>query len=240
MDTISPDQYQSGQVEDRIAQAYSLLSNRRQAVLAMSTGGCARYAFSSDIHYCMDRRGYPLINYISANPHHHLIITNSTMDLRLVHQIDAEGNELSLLILTGMLKLVDPGDHDSIDRHCRYYKSVTENYSRGASRLYRFIPETACFEQFSGERLPMPVASLIRRNPFSEKEELVLIDSCQQHFLKLGNPSVPVLVAGVDGHGVDLKMKDGIAYRPFAETVESIHAAELAITGLSADDSATF
>lgn len=176
----------------------------------MATGGCARYAFCVDVGYCLDRRGYPLINYASPNPHHHLILTNTTMTLRLPHSIDAEGNEQSILIITGMLTLVDPGDHDSIDRHARYFQSVTENYSRGESRLYRLVPDSACFELFSGKRLNVERSEIFRRNTLSPREEAALIEGGNGT-----NGLSPPHLVGVDAYGIDTRCTKTLAFYPF-------------------------
>lgn len=191
-------------------QAFHRLLESRRAVLTMTTGGCARYAFSTDIEYCLDRRGYPLFIYASGNPHHHLIVTNTTMDLRLTHEVDQEGNELSILILTGMLRLVDPGDHDSMDRHFRYFGTAAENYTRGSKRLYRFEPERAGFELFSGERRALALDQLFRRNPFSRREEERLLDYCRQSMSK----NEPV---GIDTGGIDVRKGAGFERLSFAQ-----------------------
>jgi len=207
---FSPDQYLATPPEVRDQQAFDLLRRRFAGVLAMATGGCARYAFCVDVGYCLDRRGYPLINYASPNPHHHLILTNTSMTLRIPHSIDAEGNEHSILIITGMLTLVDPGDHDSIDRHARYFQSVTENYSRGESRLYRLVPDSVCFELFSGKRLEVERSVIFRRNILSPREEKALIEQ--------GNNrkgwAIPQLV-GVDAYGIDMCLEKSLAFYPF-------------------------
>lgn len=231
LDSISRDQCGALSPEDQSIQAHSLLLSRHEAVLAMTTGGCARYIFSTDAHYCLDRRGHPLINYSSGNPHHHLIMTNSSMDLRLVHQTDADGNEMSLLILSGMLRLVDPGDHDSIDRYSRYYDTEVENYSRGTSRLYRFESAQACFEQFSGKRFPLTLEAIIRKNSFSEKDELSLL-AFARDVLRVNKVSAETSVAGIDGAGVDLK-RQGRFYRwTFSSPVSDKEQAELLLTGM--------
>jgi len=200
---------------ERSRQAYHRLVESRNAVLTMTTGGCARYAFSTDIHYCLDRKGHPLFVYASSNPHHHLVVTNTTMDLRLTHEIDPEGNELSILILTGMLRLVDPGDHDSLDRHYRYFEVTVENYTRGSRRLYRFEAERAAFELFSGERQNVPLSTVIRKNAFTRKEEDRLLDYCRQS-MNVGKDVIPV---GVDGMGIDLRKAGGFERLNFGETI---------------------
>ena len=187
-----------------------MLRGRFAGTLAMATGGCARYAFCVDAGYCLDRRGYPLLNYSSPNPHHHLILTNTTMTLRLPHVVDAEGNEMSILIVTGMLTLVDPGDHDSIDRHARHFQSITENYSRGESRLYRLVPDGACFELFSGKRLSVDLPALVRRNLLSSREEDSLMAAIDRA------PYAPVELVGIDEHGIDLRVGSDLRFRPFA------------------------
>lgn len=229
MDSVSPDQC-GGQQN---TQAHSLLAGSHNGILAMSSGGCARYVFSTDARYCLDRRGYPLINYTSVNPHHHLIMTNSTMDLRLVDRMDQDGNELSLLILTGMLQLVDPGDHDSIDRYARYYDCPTENYSRGASRLYRMIPDKACFELISGQRLPLNLDAIIKRLIFTEKEELQLIAFGNQCLKCQKNMRFPMRVAGIDSFGADVRMNDVIMRWTFPTPLLTAREVELALTGIS-------
>lgn len=211
MDAPSPNQCGN----ELIQQAFARLLETHRAVLTMTTGGCARYAFSTDIDYCLDRRGFPLFVYSSTNPHHHLVVTNTTMDLRLPHEIDAEGNELSILILTGMLRLVDPGDHDSIDRHFRYYETAIENYTRGSRRLYRFEPERAGFELFSGERRSVPLDQLIRRNPFGRREEERLLAYCRQSM-----PAGQGEPAGVDLLGIDVRGKSGIERIAFRQPIE--------------------
>lgn len=233
MDGITPDQYRNCSQEELNQQAYVLLRSHYTAVLAMSTGGCARYAYSSDAGYCLDRRGFPLTCYSSPNPHHHIIMTNSTMSLRLVHQVDKDGNEISILILTGMLKLVDPGDHHSLERHHRYFSASIENFSRGISRLYRFEPDQACFELFSGKRMPLGLDVLIRKNLFSEKEENHLIHAAQAHYNRFAGKERAITVAGVDGYGVDITINGQLHHRKFPESVEKVSQAELAITGLS-------
>jgi len=237
MDNVLPDLCQGATPDE---QAYALLLASHTCILAMSTGGCARYAFSTDAHYCLDRRGYPLLNYTSTNPHHHLIMTNSTMDLRLVHRIDKEGNELSLLIVTGMLQLVDPGDHENIDRYARYYEFPTENYSRGSSRLYRFIPDKACFELFSGERINLNPGMIIKKQAMTDKEECQLIDFGNQCFRAQKNIQRPISVAGVDSLGVDIKFGTSIIRKAFPAEIRTIQEIELALTGVNAIDSATF
>ena len=234
MDNQSPDQYQPDTIEHRVEQAFDVLINQGKAVLAMTTGGCARYAFSADAPYCFDRRGYPLIHYSSANPHHHLIMTNSTMDMRMPHRTDADGNELSLLILTGMLRLVDPGDHDSIDRHVRHFGGIVENYSRGASRLYRFAPEKACFELFSGQRIPLPLEQLIRRNPFSEREEMQLIDHAHHCVATAGKRhNLSGDIVGADAFGLDATNQGGALSRlTFKHAVKDVSEATAAIEAL--------
>jgi hypothetical protein len=206
----SPDQYLEPPPEIRNQQAFDLLRGRFAATLAMATGGCARYAFCLDVGYCFDRRGYTLLNYSSPNPHHHLILTNTTMTLRLPHNVDSEGNELSILIITGMLTLVDPGDHDSIDRHARYFQSITENYSRGESRLYRLVPDGACFELFSGKRLDVDLPAIVRRNLLSPREEEQLIAEKNTRI----DTSTSTLV-GMDAYGVDLRLGTELRFRPF-------------------------
>jgi len=197
---------QSGSELNR--QAYQRLIDTRKAVLTMTTGGCARYAFSTDIEYCLDRRGNPLLIYTSGNPHHHLVVTNTTMDLRLPHELDAEGNELSILILTGLLRLVDPGDHDSIDRHDRYFGRPIENFTRGSHRLYRFEAERAGFELFSGQRLELSLSHLICKNPFSRKNEERLLDYCRQSVASDRN----IQFMGIDQTGIDIR-NDGFFQR---------------------------
>lgn len=213
MDAASPNQ-SANELE---RQASNLLINSRRAVLTMTTGGCARYAFSSDIDFCLDRKGAPLLVYASNNPHHHLVITNTSMDLRIAHQIDHEGNELSILILTGMLRMVDPGDHESIDRYHRYFGIVIENFSRGSNRLYRFEAQRAGFELFSGERKNVGIDSLIRKSIFSRKEEEKLIDYCRSSF--------PVdrhgEAVGVDSGGIDFKCVSGINRLSFPAPVNT-------------------
>jgi len=234
MDGINPDQYKSSSLAELNQQAFARLRGQFTAILAMSTGGCARYAYSSDAPYCLDRRGFPITCYSSPNPHHHLILTNSTMTLRLVHQLDPEGNEISILILTGMLRLVDPGDHDCLERHHRYFGLPIENYSRGITRLYRLEPEQVCFELFSGKRIPLGVDSIIRRNLFSEKEEKSLIEAAQLHFRRsMSGTDTGILVAGVDGFGVDVSVNRQLSHRMFPVEVANVQQAELAITGLS-------
>jgi len=240
MDSVSPDQCTSSATPDEQAsQAYALLLASHTCILAMTTGGCARYAFSTDSHYCLDRRGYPLLNYSSTNPHHHLIMTNSTMDLRLVHRIDADGNELSLLLLTGMLHLVDPGDHENIDRYARYFDFPTENYSRGSSRLYRMIPDKACFELFSGERINLNLGKIIKKHPFTDKEELQLVSFGNQCLRAQKNTRLPLTMAGVDAFGVDIRFTERILRKPFPAEIRSIEDAELALTGVRLPDGVT-
>lgn len=196
-------------------QAYHRLLESRSAVLTMTTGGCARYAFSTEIQYCLDRKGHPLFVYASSNPHHHLVVTNTTMDLRLAHEIDPEGNELSILILTGMLRLVDPGDHDSLDRHYRYFDITVENYTRGSQRLYRFEAERAGFELFSGERQNLPLSAVIRKNAFTRKEEDRLLAYCRESM----HARKDVIPVGVDGMGIDLRKAGGFERLNFADAV---------------------
>lgn len=231
MDDRSPDQCGASESR-RTEEAHRVLLLQPGAVLAMSSGGCARYAFSCDTHYCLDRRGYPLIHYTSGNPHHHLILTNSSMSLRLPHKIDADGNELSLLIITGALHLVDPGDHDSIDRHFRYFKRMAENFSRGAGRLYRFIPDGVFFELISGERQPLEINKLLKRNPFNERDESRLIEFASKHLRHLHIQAKVGDVIGIDGYGLDTEVKGTVIRKFFHTCVEAVGDAEMAITGL--------
>lgn len=201
----------------------------------MTTGGCARYAFSTDAHYCLDRKGYPLINYTSINPHHHLIMTNSTMDLRIVRDVDPDGIEQCIFLLTGMLVLVDPGDHDSIDRHARYFDTPTENYCRGASRLYRLVPEKASLELVSGERIPLNLEEVVRRSGFSDRDERLLVDFANHCLRMQKNRVSPARVVGVDTCGVDMRVGNSIHRRFFPAEVMTKAEAELALTGIRDD-----
>jgi len=239
MDSVLPDLCRGATPDEQASQAYALLLESHACIVAMTTGGCARYAFSTDSYYCLDRRGYPLLNYTSTNPHHHLIMTNSTMDLRLVHRTDKEGNELSLLLLTGMLQLVDPGDHENIDRYSRYFDFPTENYSRGSSRLYRLVPDKACFELFSGERINLNLGMIIKKHRMTEKEECQLINFGNQCLRAQKNIQLPVSVAGVDSFGVDIKFGATIIRKNFPAEIQTVQEIELALTGVNLADRAT-
>ncbi len=214
------------------------LYGRKQAVLAMASGGCARYAFSRDVCCCMDRNGFPLLAYESENPHHHLIMTNSGMTLRF----DPEENPASdsrddVLILTGMLVLVDPGDHDAIDRYTRFFGGEIENHTRGRRRLYRFDAKRADLEVLSGERTLLPLAALIRRNPFPEKQELSLVRHTnithRDVIAKISAAALepaehPAKVIGLDREGFDISVSGRIVRVHFAGEIESAeHARRL-------------
>lgn len=155
MDAEIPDEHEQAARACWADQARALLQGGRTAVLTLATGGCARYAFSSEVSYVPDRRGFPLILYRSENPHHHLILSNTTMELRLVHEVDGEGNELTLVIATGMLRRVDPGDHDSLDRYHAAFHEWPDTGRRGRDRLYRFEPDHIRLEFFSGQRIAL-------------------------------------------------------------------------------------
>ncbi len=215
VDTFSPEQYLEVPQDERSRQAFALYRSRYAGTLAMATGGCARYVFCTDVSYCLDRRGFPLIHYSSPNPHHHLILNNTTMTLRIPHRVDAEGNEHSILILTGMLELVDPGDHDSLDRHHRFFSMAIENYTRGANRLYRLVADSACFEMFSGQRLALDLDQLCRKNPLTGREEEQLVARLNEQSRQRKQP-----VAGVDAHGIDKKSGSSWVFHPFAEPLQ--------------------
>jgi len=227
VEPFSPEQYLDLAPEEQMRQAHALLRDRHEGTLAMATGGCARYAFCVDVPYCLDRRGYPLLHYSSPNPHHHLILTNTTMTLRLPHRVDAEGNEHSILILTGLLTLVDPGDHDSLDRHHRFFEVLMEHYPRGANRLYRLVPDQACFELFSGQRLNLDAPALARRNPLAAREEELLLERINR------NIHPEQRIAGVDAYGVDQKKGPGWAFLPFPGPLTERSAVEAAALAMA-------
>lgn len=178
-----------------MAAATRFFMSTRRGVLTLASGGCARYAFSTDVTYCLDRRGHPLILYASGNPHHHLIMTNSSVELRLIYQLDRDGQEEQIMLLIGMLRMVDPGDHDSLDRHARYFGQPIENYTRGNNRLYRLEPEHVLIEHISGARTPLPLHDVVRRNMLKKSAEMEAIRKAQLH--------VPAQILGVDALGMD-------------------------------------
>ncbi|HMP73976.1 MAG TPA: hypothetical protein PKE55_12005 [Kiritimatiellia bacterium] len=187
--------------------------SQRETVLALASGGCARYAFSATAQLCPDRKGAPLVAYESANPHHHMIMSNSGMTLRFTLSYLPDGTEDLILILAGRLILVDPNDHDALDRYLRYFGGSLDNHSRGARRLYRLHSERAHLEQVSGASTPIPLDRLILRNPFTEKEEAALIRLLESeglpHLKRWANdPPMPPRVAGIDAFGLDLRVGD--------------------------------
>jgi hypothetical protein len=211
-------------------EAAELLAVARQGVLTLATGGCARYAFSFDMPFCLDRRGSPLLFYASGNPHHHVILTNTTLSLRLPHHIDPDGTEQSLLLLNGRMHLVDPGDHDSLDRHYRYFEQDIENFTRGERRLYRLRIEQAFFESFDGAHTPVAPARLLRRNPFAPARERTLIVTCQRLFDAMApGPDGPRTVVGLDSAGIDFRDAGGIRRWSFPVAVSSGHEVEAAL-----------
>lgn len=226
MNQLPPDEYLPDDAENIIQNTRYLLNNRHQAVIAMSSGGCARYAFSLDVDYCLDRQGYPLIHYSSDNAHHHLIVTNSTMDFRIVRETSPDGMELSIFILTGMLTLVDPGDHDNIDRYSRYFDVNIENYSRGCERLYRFTPSQARNELISGENNVLPVSELIRKNVWTPSQEQFLLEQGSSLLADKSANSNELCFAGIDGYGADLVESGNITRLPFEQFVDNPEEAQ--------------
>lgn len=204
MSHLPPDDYNAGELDRLTVRCHELLLNNHKAVVAMASGGCARYAFSMDVDYCLDRLGYPLVHYSSDNAHHHLIVTNSTMDFRIVLDAAPDGMELSILILTGMLTLVDPGDHDNIDRHSRYFDENIENFSRGNERLYRLIADQARLELFSGRQYALPLQEIIRRSTWAPGEERTLIAFGNSEICHTTDDTNMLRIVGIDGQGVDI------------------------------------
>lgn len=231
MDAITPDQCKWPGLVNPAA----IWRRHRAAVLAVASGGCARYVFSHDTAFMLDRKGFPLVHYASENPHHHLIFTNSLMEFRVVLETNPEGDELNILIATGLLRLVDPGDHDSIDRFLRYQDLEIENYSRGTNRLYRFEPAHARFELFSGERTPIVLDTLLARNPFSAAAERRLADGFARMVRDAGSTDAACRLAGVDGHGADLVLNGNIRRVEFTAPASSPAEAEAEIAALFRD-----
>lgn len=114
-----------------------LLRERANAVLALASGGCARYIFSTEVPIRLDDDGVLRLTYESDNPFHHDIMANSALHLRLLVDRQPDGTEQSHLVLTGRL-VPDAGNAPS------------------PARPYRFAVRAAHLEFASGRRMPVP------------------------------------------------------------------------------------
>ncbi len=110
------------------------------AILAMQSGGCARYLLSSRVHYHVGVEGVPRFRHDPGNEHVHRLLTHSTMSLI----IDLPPPSTDQIVLTGELREDSTGMDD------------------GPERGYRFMAQRARVARESGEKIPLDVSALLR------------------------------------------------------------------------------
>lgn len=110
------------------------------AVLAMQSGGCARYLLSSRVRYRIGDDGAPRFRHDPGNEHVHRLLTHSTMTLI----IDGPPPATDQIVLIGGVTEDAPG---------------TET---GSERRYRFEAQRAHLALESGEKIRLDPDKLLR------------------------------------------------------------------------------
>ncbi len=88
------------------------LESHNTGILAMPSGGCSRYIFSTNVDYKVDDTGCPVFEYDSGNPFHHHLLSHSSMSLRIEFEKNVDGSDKSWLVLIGLLEAVNDAQAD--------------------------------------------------------------------------------------------------------------------------------
>lgn len=120
-----------------------LLRGTGEAVLALASGGCARYLLSARVPLAVDPAGRLYVVYDSRNPYLHELMSHSHMTLRLLVEADRDGLECSHLVFSGDLHADGVAGPDG-------------------ARRYEFRASTAHLEFASGRRVALHTDTLTR------------------------------------------------------------------------------
>lgn len=117
-----------------------LLRESATAVLALASGGCGRYIFSTEVSYVIGPNGWPVLTYESPNPFHHQLLARSGLHFVVDVEKNPDGSDRSRLVLSGKMTELDPA---------------------GDTRRYVFRPEHAYLSLETGEQKPIALPELL-------------------------------------------------------------------------------
>jgi len=206
--------------EHTLAAARGLLAGSFQGVLATSSLACPGYPFGSLVPYCLDGAGRPLLLLSHLAQHTRNLLQDPRASLTVVQRGDGDPQRLQRLTCTADATALAAESEALSERYFRYFPQTREYFTGLHFRFFRLDPQRFHFVGGFGAARWISPERLGAENRFAPESETRLLERVNTR-LAAGpelaaslarqvdlEPSPPVVVAGLDPEGGDLRQHD--------------------------------
>ena len=218
--------------EEILQAARALLAGGFQGVLATQSLACPGYPFGSLVPYCLDGQGRPLLLLSHLAQHTRNLEQDQRVSLTVTQRGDGDTQELRRLTCTADAEAVQPLSTEIAERYFRYFPQTREYFALLGFRFVPLRPQRFHFVGGFGAARWISPERLDADNPFAQEFEAGMLREANDRFTgepdlaaalarRVGlAPSAPLLVAGLDPAGADLRQNARLRRLDFDTAVQ--------------------